>query len=151
MSEDDKCPGCDYVGSPVKMFEHIANTRRGHGYKSAAEVLANAAGVRSYAGGFRDVSGKFEVAGLDVWIRPSAEVRRGGGAPPRHGRFVSRTVTHRIIVGCPTCSRQIPAGRMHQHLAVHSSRPFVCDAEGCSAAYGLAEHLRTHKRRSHSR
>lgn len=157
MSERHECPACDFVGESGEMFRHLATTYGLHNYRSLPKILVEATGAGRYSGGFKDVAGKFEVAGLEVTILPSAEARRAAsGLRATHGASAGHRAglakhesAHRVLVRCPDCKRQIPAGRAHQHAPVHGGRRHVCDVEGCGAAYGASHQLYTHKKRKH--
>ena len=51
----------------------------------------------------------------------------------------------------PNCPKYFSKkSRLEIHFRTHTSeKPFVCDVEGCSAAYARKEHLRRHKENTH--
>lgn len=113
------CPLCTFsTDEPQAMYAHVVSAARtGHNRPGQHQYgvprsIAKALGF-NYAGGFPNVSGHFDMGGLEVEIKPKSDTITGCG----YGGRAIRTGTgfHRILVTCPTCRRKIPAGRMHQH------------------------------------
>lgn len=140
-----QCPVCSFsTDDAAEMFAHLGGSEKFYDnvyHQRAVKIIVEALGHK-YSGGFPELAGNFDVAGLDVEIKP---VKRGELLPGRWRK--TKSSEHRILVTCPTCHKKIPAGRIHQHLIVHSARTKVCKV--CGKSYGTGNHLRKHMRLAH--